>query len=264
MNTILITGASGGIGEAIAFQFAAKKHNLLLVARNESKLAALCKELHEKYRIDTQYIAADLTKPEAAAAIYEETIKRGLNVNVLINNAGRGSSGEFYQNDLESEIEMMQLNNASLVALTHCFLRNMIAKKSGNIINIASMIAYFPSPYMAVYAGTKHFVKIFTYALAEECKPYNLNVMLFSPGLTSSNFMNTKQNDNEWGKVVTQNSKTQTPEQVAAELMSAFEKKKSAWISGSQNRFFANISGLIPPRFIARTFGQQKRRQMGL
>ncbi|HEY0298383.1 MAG TPA: SDR family oxidoreductase [Arachidicoccus sp.] len=262
MKTTLITGASDGIGKAIAIEFAIKKHNLFLVARNESKLATLRNELQSKYGITAQYVVADLSKPEAAKLIYETTLKLGLSVDVLVNNAGRGSSGEFYKNDLAGELEMIQLNDSSLVALCHYFLKDMIARKSGTVINVASMIAFIPSPYMAVYAGSKHFVKAFTYSLAEECKPYNINVMLFSPGLTSSNFMNTNENNNDWGKAVTKNANTQTPEQVAAELMTAFENKKSFWVSGRKNRISQKIVGLLPQRFIAKTMGKQKRKQM--
>lgn len=264
MKVTLITGASGGIGRAIAYQFATKGHDLLLVARNEKKLAMLCTELQEKYNIQAQYIAADLCDATAPQFIYDESVNRGLSVDVLINNAGKGSAGEFYKNDLAGELEIIRLNDISLVALSHYFAKDMIAQKNGFIINIASMIAFIPSPYMAVYAGSKHFVKAFTYSFTEECKPYNVNVMLFSPGLTSSNFMNTKENNNDWGKAVTKNSSIQTPEQVAEELMLAFEKKKGFYVSGSQNRFFANLTGLLPQRFIAKTFGKQKRKQMGL
>lgn len=264
MNVTLITGASGGIGKALAWQFAAQGHNLLLVARNEEQLSALCIELRAKYKVEAHYITADLCKPGMPEFIYEESLRKGLSVNVLINNAGKGSSGEFYKNDLAAELEIIQLNDVSLVALCHCFLKDMIVKRGGVIINVASMIAFAPSPYMAVYAGSKHFVKAFTYSLAEECKPYNVNVMLFSPGLTTSNFMNTKENNNEWGKVLTENASTQTPEQVAAELMTAFEKDKAFWVSGSKNRMLRKIAEILPQRYIAKTMGQQKRRQLGL
>lgn len=264
MNVTLITGASGGIGKAVAYQFAAKGHHLLLVARNEKQLAALCAELHTKHKIEAHYIAADLCKADAPKFIYDETIRRGLSVNVLINNAGKGSSGEFYKNDLEAELAIIQLNDSALIALCHYFIKDMIDKRSGTIINIASMIAFIPSPYMAVYAGSKHFVKAFTYSLAEECKPYNVKIMLFSPGLTTSNFMNTKENNNDWGKAVTRNGNTQTPEQVAGELITAFEKGKGFWVSGSKNRFAQKIAGILPPRYIAKTMGKQKRGQLGL
>ncbi|MDE1191477.1 MAG: SDR family oxidoreductase [Arachidicoccus sp.] len=264
MNVTLITGASDGIGKAIAHRFALLKHNLVLVARNEQKLAAICNELTSNYKIEARYIIADLCKAEAPQAVYDECEKRHLEVDVLINNAGKGSSGEFCQNDLAAELEIIQLNDVSLVALTHLFLQNMRRNKKGFIINVASMIAFIPSPYMAVYAGSKHFVKAFTYSIAEECKPYGVKVMLFSPGLTSSNFMNTKENNNNWGKALTSGVNTQTPEQVAEELMLAFSKNKSRHVSGSKNRIFAKLASFLPPSFIASTFAKQKRKQVGI
>lgn len=264
MKVTLITGASDGIGKAIAQQFATLKHNLVLVARNEQKLTSLCSELKAKHNIEAQYIVADLCKAEAPQAIYDECQKRNLDVDGLINNAGKGSSGEFYQNDLSTELEIIQLNDMSLVALTHLFLNDMQKRKSGFIINIASMIAFIPSPYMAVYSGSKHFVKAFTYSIAEECKPYGVKVMLFSPGLTSSNFMKTKSNDNDWGKVTTNSASTQTPDEVAEELVAAFTKNKSFYVSGFKNRVFANLVSFLPPSFIARTFAKQKRKQMSI
>ncbi|WP_294673592.1 SDR family oxidoreductase [uncultured Fluviicola sp.] len=263
MNATLITGASDGIGKAIAREFASLKHNLVLVARNKERLATLCEELKSKYQIRAHYIVADLTKPEAPGALFEECRQRSISVDVLINNAGKGSSGEFFQNDLEAELEIIRLNNSSLVALTHLFLPEMIRNKKGFIINVASMIAFFPSPYMAVYAGSKHFVKAFTYSITEECRPYGVNVLLFSPGLTTSNFMNTKANNNDWGKVLVQGSNTQTPEQVAKELVSAYKRNKTFHVSGSRNRVFAILAAHLSPGFIARSFAKQKRKQIG-
>lgn len=263
MNATLITGASDGIGKAIAHEFASLKHNLVLVARNEERLAALCEELRSKYQVQAQYIASDLAKPGTPQVIMEECRQREISVDVLINNAGRGSSGEFFQNDLASELEMIQLNDVSLVSLTHLFLPAMIRNKKGFIINVASIIAFFPSPYMAVYAGTKHFVKAFTYSLAEECRPYGVNVMLFSPGLTTSNFMNTKENNNDWGKVLVQGSNTQTPEQVARELVSAYKRNKKNHVSGGRNKVFTILGSHLSPGFIARSFAKQKRKQIG-
>jgi len=261
MIVTLITGASGGIGEAIAYKFASINHNLLLVARNEEKLKALCSELMSSYKIEAQYIVADLSKTEAPQAVFDECQRRNIQVDVLINNAGIGSSGEFSQNNLSAELEIIQLNDMSLVALTHLFLQDMIKNKEGFIINVASMIAFIPSPYMAVYAGSKHFVKAFTYSIAEECKPYGVNVMLFSPGLTSSNFMKTKANNNDFGKATSKSSSTQTPEQVAEELVSAFSKNKSAHVSGFKNRISATLSPLFPPRLIASMLAKQKRKR---
>jgi len=260
MKATLITGASDGIGKAIAQQFAALKHNLVLVARNERKLASLCSELKAKHSIEAEYIVADLTKAEAPKTIYDECQKRNLEIDVLINNAGKGSSGEFSQNDLSTELEIIQLNDMSLVALTHFFLNDMQKRKSGFIINVASMIAFIPSPYMAVYAGSKHFVKAFTYSIAEECKLYGVKVMLFSPGLTSSNFMKTKATDNSFGKSTANSASTQTPEEVAKELVGAFTKNKSFYVSGFRNRISAKLASILPPSFIARKLAKQKRK----
>ncbi len=264
MNYTLITGASGGIGEATARAFATKKHNLILVARSENKLAQLGAELSTSNGIKTVYIAADLSQDFAPQHIYDECKKRNLQVDVLINNAGIGSSGEFSESDLQTQLDIIQINCTSLTALTHLFLQDMKQRKSGTIINLGSMISFIASPYMSVYAASKHFVKVFTYSLAEECKLYNVTIMFFCPGLTTSNFMNTQANNNNWGKALTSSADTQTPKEVALELVSAYDSKKAFHVSGSKNRRMATLSGLFPLRTIARIFARQKQKQMGL
>jgi len=264
MDYTIITGASDGIGEATARKFAAKKHNLILVARSESKLQQLCNDLTESQGIKTEFIVADLSQANAPIHIYEECKKRNLRINVLINNAGIGSSGEFSGNDLKTELDIIQINCTSLTALTHLFLQDMKQRNTGTIINIGSVIAFVASPYMSVYAGSKHFVKIFSYSLAEECKLYNVHVMFFCPGLTTSNFMNTQANNNDWGKALISGANTQTSDQVAGELSMAFDKKKAFHVSGSKNRRMVTLSGLFPLRTIARIFAKQKQKQMSL
>jgi len=262
MKVSLITGASGGIGEALAYQLAAKKHNLLLVARNESKLQQLCDELTFKNGITAQYIVADLSKPDAPKLVFEESNKRNLSVTMLVNNAGIGSSGEFFKNNLQSELDMLQLNNASLVALCHLFLPDMVKNKIGIIINVASLAAFFPSPYMAVYAASKVFVRSFTQALTEECKPYGVQVMLFNPGFTSTNFVKTSANDNAWGNALTEGAYTQTSEQVAIEMLHALEDNKTFHVSGILNSILVKIMALVPNSMIAKSFAVSKRKKM--
>jgi short-subunit dehydrogenase len=264
MKVTLVTGASSGIGEAVAHQFAAKKHNLVLVARNEEKLNELCNALKAKYKIEAQYIVADLEKPETANYIFEETVKRKLTVNVLINNAGRGSSGEFYKKDLADELKILQLNNASLVAISHLFLPAMIQNKNGSIINVAALAAFFPIPYMAVYAASKSFVRSFTEALTEECRPHNVHIMSFNPGFTSTNFMNTTANKNEWGKALTEGAYSQSSDQVAVEMIKAWEEKKTFHVSGLLNVLLMRIIALVPNSFITKLFGTSKRKKMNL
>jgi uncharacterized protein len=256
MNVTLITGASSGIGEALAYQLAAKKQPLVLVARNEQKLREICA------KTGAQYIVADLSKPDAPNFVFEECGRRGLIVEALVNNAGIGSSGEFVHNDLSSELAMLQLNNASLVALCRLFLPGMAAARKGSIINVASLAAFSPVPYMAAYAASKAFVRSFTLALTEECKPYGVYVMLFSPGLTTTNFMNTAANNNAWGKTLTSGANTQTSEEVAAEMIRAWDRKKNTHVSGRMNAFTAKMTGLIPAATIARMFANMQRKKM--
>lgn len=264
MKVTLITGASSGIGEALAHQLAIKKHNLLLVARNEQKLKHLCQHMADKYKVGAYYIVADLSDPQAPNYIYEKSVAMDLSVNVLVNNAGTGSSGEFMTNDLQSELEILQVNNHAMVALCHLFLPEMVKAKNGSIINVGSLASFVPSPYMSVYAASKMFVLSFTEALTEECRPYGVTVMLFCPGLTTSNFMNTPANNNEWGKVLTAGASTQTPEQVATEMIRAWEKHKTFHISGRLNTFTTKAAALIPNRIITKQFAKMKRKQMGL
>jgi len=261
-KVILITGASGGIGESLARQLAAKKYNLLLVARSEEKLHKLCSELSNKNGIITDYIVADLSQPDGPKKVVAEAGRKDLSVKVLVNNAGIGSSGEFARNELQHELAMLQLNNSSMVALCHMLLPAMIKDGSGSIINIGSMASFFPSPYMAVYAASKAFVRSFTQALTEECKPYHVHVLFAAPGLTTSNFMNTSANDNAWGKTLTEGAPTQTPDQVAAEVIAAWEKKKTSHVSGMQNKIAMKLTALIPNSVIAAIFARQKRKKI--
>lgn len=264
MKVTLITGASGGIGEALTHKFAERKHHLLLISRNADKLAALCKKLAGEFGINAQFIAADLTKPEAPDLVFLETQNRGLEVETLINNAGVGSGGAFTELSLKSELEIMQLNNSALVALTHFCLPAMQNKKQGTIINIASMAAFMPVPYMAVYAATKVFVRSFTEAIAEECKPYNIHVMLLCPGLTSTNFNKAAGIDNEKGKALTAGASLQTPEQVAGEALKAVDKKKNFVVSGIKNKIGAAFLALLPNNIITRNIANSYRKKMDI
>ncbi|WP_192350071.1 SDR family oxidoreductase [Algoriphagus sp. Y33] len=265
MKVSLITGASGGIGEAIAHKFAERKHNLLLVARNAEKLDTLCKQMTEKYGINAQFIAADLAKSGTAEQVFTETKRRGLEVEMLINNAGIGSGGEFSELALESEMEMLQLNISSLVALTHMFLGEMKKRNNGTIINVASMASFIPIPYMATYSASKVFVRHFTQALTQECEPYKVHVMLLCPGLTKTNFNHAAGMDGEVGRRLNAeyNSSTplQTPEQVAEELLTALDKRKHYIVSGKMNRMASRLSALFPNAFLAKSFARSYRKK---
>src|SRR6476659_5360419 len=208
MNTTLITGASSGIGAAFARKLAARGRNVLLVARSEDKLIALCNELGRLTSIRAQYVALDLQQPDAAAQLFEETKKRELEIEMLINNAGFGSMGDFVKLDLDRELEIIQLNITALVALTHRFLQPMRERKRGTIINVASTAGFQAVPYMATYAATKAFVLSFSEALWEENRPYGILVMALCPGVTETGFFEASRMKRPPGRTV------QTSEQV--------------------------------------------------
>ncbi|CAN5644263.1 SDR family oxidoreductase [soil metagenome] len=267
MKYTLVTGASGGIGEALVRKLAQQKHNLLLVARNEEKLAQISQQLQDQYQIQVSFIAADLTQPDAPVKIYEQTQKQNWEIDLLINNAGIGSGGEFAQLSLQSELDLLQLNNASLVAMTHLFLQPMRARQQGTIINVASMAAFMPVPYMATYAASKMFVRSFTEALTQECKPYHVQVMLFAPGLTKTNFNQAAGINNEKGVGLSADYETaavQMPEEVADELVNALAAKKTFHVSGSRNRFGSRLLALLPNAMITSAIARSYRKKLAL
>lgn len=250
MNVTLLTGASSGIGEVWADRLAAEKHNLVLVARSENKLKALCTELSRKYGISAQYIVVDLSKPGADLHIFEETGKLGLTVDCLINNAGIGTAGDFTQIALADEQAMLQLNIISLVSLTHRYLSQMRERNSGTIINVASMAAFMPAPFMAAYAASKVFVKSFTEALTEENRPFNIRIMLLCPGATETKFFERANINQDDKKALLGNVSIQTPEMVVEEAMKGLKTKKTIIISGLTNKIGAKLGALIPNSMI--------------
>ncbi|MCM3903855.1 MAG: SDR family oxidoreductase [Pyrinomonadaceae bacterium] len=257
MNTTLITGASTGIGEAFARRLAALGRNVFLVARSEDKLVALCSELGRINSIRAQYVAMDLSKPESPARLFEETERRGLAIDMLINNAGFGSMGEFTKLDLARELEMIDLNVKALVDLTCRFLLPMRARKQGTIINVASTAGFQPVPFMATYAATKAFVLSFSEALWEENRPYGVHVMALCPGTTETNFFEAARIKKPPIRVA------QTPEDVVDTAMRGLARRKSHIVSGWANLLMIESERLVPRSFVARVTGRLLRPHFG-
>ncbi|MEP6925518.1 MAG: SDR family oxidoreductase [Pyrinomonadaceae bacterium] len=251
MKTTLITGASGGIGEAFARRLASEKHNLCLVARSGDKLSALCDELKSKHDIEANFVALDLTAHQSDAILFEETEKRGLQIEWLINNAGFGNFGDFANNDLEKELAMIDLNVRVLVALTHRYLQPMRARKGGVIINVSSTASFQPVPFMATYAATKAFVTSFSEALWEENRQFGIKVLALCPGGTETNFFNAAGVNGE--KLPMRG--LETPEAVVETAMQGIAGGDSHVISGWGNYFLANAGNIVPNWLIARTIG---------
>jgi len=249
MNTTLITGASSGIGAAFARRLAAQGHDLLLVARSEDKLIALCNQLGLNHNVRAQYFVADLSQLDAPARLFAETRERNLEIDLLINNAGFGSMGEFAKLDLDRELNMIDLNVRSLVALTHLFLQPMRERKSGSIINVASTASFQPVPFMATYAATKAFVLSFSESLWEENRPLGIKVMALCPGVTETGFFEASRMKRPPVRVA------QTSEQVVEVALRALKRGKGSVISGWPNRIGVEIQRLTPRALILRTVG---------
>ncbi len=250
MTTTLITGASGGIGEAFARALAARGRGLVLVARSEGKLAALCAELRAAHGVEAEYVAMDLSEPSAPVRLFAETARRGLEVEALVNNAGFGAVGEFAHLGLEGELGMIDLNVRALVALTHLYLRPMRERRRGEIVNVASTAAFQPVPYMAVYAAAKAFVLSFSEAVREENRGHGIKVLALCPGSTDTNFFRVA------GTRTPPRQITQTPDEVVATALRALERDKSFVVSGWGNFLMVEAGRFAPRSLVARVAGK--------
>jgi short-subunit dehydrogenase len=254
MKVTLITGASSGIGEAFARKLAAKKHNLVLVARNEQKLIALCDELMLEHEIMAHYVAIDLIDYQADIRLFKETENHGMEVNWLINNAGFGSMGEFAELDIEKELEMVGLNVMALSALTHRYIQRMRANRSGTIINVSSTAGFQPIPYMATYAATKAFVTSFSEAIAEENREYGIRVLNLCPGATDTNFFAAGEINSPL-----KFKGMQTADEVVNAAFEALDAGKTTKISGLFNWIVAQAGMLAPDWLVSRAIASQMR-----
>lgn len=182
----LITGASSGIGLELAKLFAADRFNLVLVARNESRLNQLAEELRRERGVEIKVLARDLSVAEAPREIFDAL--RDTPISVLVNNAGLGFYGTFAKSDLREQTSILEINVTALTQLTHLFLQPMLARKSGRILNVASTAAFQPGPMVNVYYASKAFVYSFSYALAVELEKSGVSVTALCPGTTHTEF----------------------------------------------------------------------------
>jgi len=186
--TALITGPTSGIGLDLAALFAADRHDLVLVSRSADKLEQLGAELKQKHGIAVTSIAIDLSEPEAPAALVAELERRGLTVDVLVNNAGYAQYGAFLETDADQERRMMQLNMVTLTELTKRLVPGMVKRGRGRVLNVASTAAFMPGPLMAVYYATKAYVLSLSEALSSELQGTGVSVTALCPGPTRTGF----------------------------------------------------------------------------
>jgi len=187
-RTALVTGASGGIGRALAELLAADGYDLVLVARQEEKLRDLADELAARHGTRSLVLALDLSRPDAPQAIADRVSAEGLDIDVLVNNAGFGGLGRFADRPLATDLAMIQVNVACLTALARLFLPGMLARQRGRILNVSSTAAFQPGPFMAVYYATKAYVQSFSEAVAAEVEGRGVTVTAFAPGPVRTGF----------------------------------------------------------------------------
>lgn len=256
MKATLITGASGGIGEAFARKLAGENHNLVLVARSEKKLHELCDELMLKHQITAHYVAQDLTEFESDKNLFDETERHGFEIDWLINNAGFGSMGDFAALPLENELEMVSLNIMALVALTHRYLQKMRERGNGTIINVSSAAGFQPVPFMATYAATKAFVTSFSEALAEENRPYGITVTALCPGPTDTDFFRVA------NAKALQMKGMQSPEEVVETALDAARRGRASVVSGWTNYLSSILGSYVPNAIVTRAISGVLRPQI--
>jgi short-subunit dehydrogenase len=187
-NYSLVTGASGGIGFDLACLLAKDKHDLIIVARSAEKLNDVKASIEKDFGVKVKIIAADLSLPDAALSLFDEIRKENIHVDILINNAGFGDYGSFAECNWQKQENMINLNILTLTKLTRLFLPAMIEAKYGKILNLASVAAFMPGPFMAVYYASKAFVLSLSYAIANEVKGTGVTVTALCPGPTATGF----------------------------------------------------------------------------
>jgi short-subunit dehydrogenase len=246
--TALITGASSGIGLELARVFAANKHDVVLVARSEGKLRELAREC-EASGVRAHVVAADLAKPDAARAIVDAVARLGVEIDVLVNNAGFGVYGRFVETPLVSELESIQVNVVALTELTKRFLPAMVARRRGRILNVASTAGFLPGPLMAVYYATKAYVVSFSEATANELEGTGVTVTVLCPGPTDSGFQAAAKL--EKSRLVSLLRKA-TSRSVAEAGYDAVMAGKVVCIPGVSNKVSAILAPRLFPRAIIR------------
>lgn len=242
-KTALITGASSGIGLELAKIHASKGDNLVLVARSTNKLEELKTELEPKHGISVYIIGKDLSRLNSAAEVYAELKQKNIKVDYLINNAGFGDSGFFFDSNWEKQEQMINLNITTLTHFTRLFLKDMVERKSGKILNIASTASFQPGPTMSVYCATKSYVLSFSEAVNNEAKDFGVTVTALCPGATTSGFQAAASLE---GSNLFEGKKLPSSEEVAKYGYKVMMKGKAVAIHGLMNSIMATSIRFTP------------------
>jgi short-subunit dehydrogenase len=244
----LVTGATSGIGYELAKLLAADGYDLILVSRTPADLDRVAAELKETHGIDARVIAKDLFYPGNAIELTDEVGGLGLSVDILVNDAGQGQYGPFVASDLNRQLDIIHLNIESLVVLTHYFLKDMVGRGQGRILNLASIAGKTPGPWQAVYHGTKAFVHSFTEAIRSEVKETGVTVTSLLPGATDTDFFNKAEMLE--AKNVKEGELAEAAK-VAQDGYDALMSGKDMVVSGFKNKMTVAMSNILPDEKVA-------------
>jgi hypothetical protein len=255
--TALVTGASKGLGAAFAEALAQRGMNLVLVARSTEELNVLSTRLYAKYKVQRTVLSVDLADPTSSQTIAEELERRGIEVDLLVNNAGFGLSGAFLSHEPKQKQAEIEVNVQALVALTHLFGKAMASRGRGGIINVASNASFQPVPYMATYAATKAFVLHFTEAIRHELAVRGVQVMATCPGPTATSFFD--------GTSTQMSAKDMDDaESVVRKTLEAFDQKRDVAYPGRMSIRFATWLPRLLPRAVVAHIAGMATAKMGL
>lgn len=243
---VLITGGSSGIGFALAEQFAKNGYDLVLVSRDKAKLLKAAGDLSKRYGAKADTFVADLSNTKEITDLYKWTKKQSIRVDVLVNNAGFGNYGLFVETSLDTELNEIDLNIRALTQLTKLFAQDMKKQGEGKILNVASIAAFMPGPYMAVYYASKSYVLSFSLALHQEMKQFGVTVTALCPGPTVSNFDKKA----GLGKSNLFKGKLMSAEAVAIEGYKGLAKDVLVVTPGVRNKLYGILSRILPRRIL--------------
>lgn len=255
VQTVLVTGASGGIGAALARSFADRGHTIIITGRNRDALAALASDLGSA--VGDRIFPADLSAPGGAEALHAAVLGAGLTVDILVNNAGFGILGDFPGEDLAAHQRLIAVNVTALTTLTGLFSPGMLARGRGGVLNVASLAAYAPGPGMATYYASKAFVLSFTEALAAEWARTGVTATALCPGLVRTGFQDAAGMSHLPALARTP---AKSPEDVADAAVAGFFTGKRVVIPGAANTAFAGAARMAPRGLTAKILGRFQRR----
>ncbi len=251
----LITGATSGIGYELAKLFAQDGYNLVLVARTGEDLQKVADEFTAQFGVTAIPLAKDLFTDGAAAELYDEVKAKGITVDVLVNDAGQGVYGKFHEEDLDRQLKIIHLNVVSLTTLTYLFLKEMVARNEGKILQLASVVSELPAPLQAVYGGTKAYVLAFTEAIINETKDTGVTITALQPGVTDTDFFNKA--GAQHSKLAQDKKAMSSPADVAKDGYEALMKGDDKIVSGLKNKAQVAMANIMPDTMLAEQLRKQ-------